>query len=257
MGIFAQILMLVGFSLSSAFLKNMSKTSASIRSMSGLAAAIKIEDVLKTPQWPEKWPFKPADFARQDESDDEVFYSQERLVHHIDDGARAALTKYYKSQFFEGADVLDICSSWVSHYPKDVKLGRVAGLGMNEYELSKNEQLSEYTVRNLNKNPLLPYEDNSFDFVTNVVSTDYLNRPLEIFSEINRVLKPGGIAICSQSNRCFPTKAINIWLQTNDAEHVFIIGSYFHYSGKFEPPTSVDISPMFGDPMFIIQGKKA
>ena len=33
------------------------------------------------------------------------------------------------------------------------------------------------------------------------------------------------------SNRCFPTKAIQIWLQTNDLEHIFIVGSYFHYSG--------------------------
>jgi len=41
-----------------------------------------------------------------------------------------------------------------------------------------------------------------------VVSVDYLIRPLEIFKEVNRVLRPGGKFILSQSNRCFPTKAI-------------------------------------------------
>ena len=44
-----------------------------------------------------------------------------------------------------GADVLDICSSWVSHYPQDLKLGRVAGTGMNERELRANTQLTEFT----------------------------------------------------------------------------------------------------------------
>lgn len=58
-----------------------------------------------------------------------------------------ALTKYYKEIFFDGASVLDICSSWVSHFPKDVKLGRTAGIGMNEFELSKNQQLKEFVVQ--------------------------------------------------------------------------------------------------------------
>ena len=37
---------------------------------------------------------------------------QPRLVYHIDDGAVAALTKYYKTVLTEGASVLDIASSW-------------------------------------------------------------------------------------------------------------------------------------------------
>ena len=44
-----------------------------------------------------------------------------------------------------GADVLDICSSWVSHYPQNLKMGRVAGTGMNERELRANTQLTEFT----------------------------------------------------------------------------------------------------------------
>jgi SAM-dependent methyltransferase len=127
---------------------------------------------------------------------------------------------------------------------------------MNEQELSKNSQLSDYCVKDLNTSPVFPYDDSSFDVVTCVVSVDYLNKPLEVFKEIARVLKPNGVAIISQSNRCFPTKAINIWLNTNDLEHIFIIGSYFHYSNKFMPPQSIDISPGSGDPMFIIQAVK-
>ncbi len=54
--------------------------------------------------------------------------------------------------------------------------------------------------------PRLPYGDNSFDVITNAVSVDYLAKPLEVFREMHRVLKPGGRAIMSFSNRCFPTK---------------------------------------------------
>ena len=49
---------------------------------------------------------------------------------------------------------------------------------MSEPELKRNPVLTDYTVRDLNKEPKLPYEDNTFDVITNVVSVDYLNRPL-------------------------------------------------------------------------------
>ena len=41
----------------------------------------------------------------------------------------------------------------------------------------------------------------------------------------------------------FPTKAVNIWLQTDDLEHVYVVGSYFHYAGGFKPPSAVEVSP--------------
>jgi len=57
------------------------------------------------------------------------------------------------------------------------------------------------------------------------------------------VLKPGGAAMFALSNRCFPTKAVNVWLKTNDLEHVFLVGSYFHYAGGFKPPSAIEVSP--------------
>ena len=66
--------------------------------------------------WPAAAPFSENDFKRLDESDDAQFYpaQQPRLVYHIDEGAVAALTAYYKREIKPGSDVLDICSSWVS-----------------------------------------------------------------------------------------------------------------------------------------------
>ncbi|KAL7486706.1 hypothetical protein ACHAW6_012303 [Cyclotella cf. meneghiniana] len=225
-----------------------------------LASSMKelAEKVLVNPKFPPEWPFSKSDFERHDESDDAIFYDQPRLVYHIDDYAVDALTKYYSQHFKEGEDVLDICSSWVSHYPKEWKGGNVVGLGMNEYELSQNKQLTSYNVKDLNKDPTFPYGDKSFDKVTCVVSVDYLNQPRAVFEEIARILRPGGECIISMSNRCFPTKAFRIWLQTNDLEHIFIVGSFFHYSGKFDPAVCEDISPNPGrsDPLFIVKAAK-
>lgn len=218
------------------------------------------EGVLKNPKFPPEWPYSPSDFERQDESDDSIFYDSPRLVYHIDEYAVKALTEYYARTFKDGDDILDICSSWVSHYPdtSSWKGGNVVGLGMNDYELSQNKQLSSYVVRDLNNEPTFPFEDNAFDKVTCVVSVDYLNQPKQIFDEIARVLRPGGECIISMSNRCFPTKAFRIWLQTNDLEHIFIVGSFFHYSGQFEPASCEDISPYPGksDPMYIVKAVK-
>ena len=126
------------------------------------------EKVLEKTKWPQTWPYNDkVDFAVMDPSDDEIFYDQARLVYHIDDAAVSALTnKVYAESLKKGEDVLDLCSSWVSHYPKDFKGGKVVGLGMNEYELSQNPQLTDYVVQNLNKNPSFPFEDASFDKVS-------------------------------------------------------------------------------------------
>jgi ubiquinone/menaquinone biosynthesis C-methylase UbiE len=136
-------------------------------------------------------------------------------VYHIDDYAVSALTKYYKKILQDGDDVLDICSSWVSHYPKEWKGGNVVGLGMNEYELKQNKQLKSYVVKDLNKDPALPFEANSFDKVTIVVSVDYLNKPREVFSEISRVLRPGGSALISMSNRWYVDYSMKLICSTS------------------------------------------
>ncbi|KAK4853400.1 hypothetical protein QYF36_008636 [Acer negundo] len=222
-----------------------------------------IEQVLKNVDWPEQFPFKEEDFQRFDETSDLTFYDTPRFVTHIDDPAIAALTKYYSEVFppsnTPGISILDMCSSWVSHYPPGYKQDRIVGMGMNEEELKRNPVLTEYIVQDLNSNPKLPFEDNSFDVITNVVSVDYLTKPMEIFKEMCRILKPGGLAIMSFSNRCFWTKAISIWTSTGDAEHVMIVGAYFHYARGFEPPQAVDISPNPGrsDPMYIVYSRKA
>lgn len=242
------------------------------RSSSAVAAAAPrtVEEVLANVEWPDEFPFTADDFKRFDETPDTFFYGQPRFVTHIDDGAIAALTKYYSQVFPASGNkdiaMLDICSSWVSHFPEGYTAGRITGLGMNADELRKNPVLTDFVVKDLNVEPKLDFPDNTFDVITNVVSVDYLSRPVEVFKEMHRVLKPGGVAINSFSNRCFPTKAISIWTSTGDLDHAWIVGAYFNYSvpGGWTKPEAHDISPgnkgLFGgsgDPMYVVQARKA
>eukprot|EP00041_Stephanoeca_diplocostata_P014096 m.253070 g.253070 ORF g.253070 m.253070 type:complete len:248 (-) comp19576_c0_seq7:122-865(-) len=187
-------------------------------------------------------------------SQDSEFYRIPRLVQHIDDNAIAAIRSHYEAVLPPKADVLDLCSSWISHFPNPRiwQSGKCIGLGMNADELQQNVRLSDFVVQDLNENPHLPFGTATFDVVTCVVSIDYLSKPLTVLKEIGCVLKPGGLLLVSQSNRCFPSKVVSMWLNTNDAEHCWIIGSYIHYSGAFDPPTVQDLTIGDGDPVFMI-----
>jgi len=220
-----------------------------------------LHDKLFEREWPEEYPFPPQAFGRQDEQDDSDFYATPRLVYHIDEGAVRALTNYYKEAIAPGSSILDICSSWVSHYPADFPetMERISATGMNALELQANRQLTDFEPKNLNIDPTLPYDAASFDVVTCVVSVDYLIHPLDVFKEVRRVLKPGGKFILSQSNRCFPSKAIAMWLGMSDLQHCLVIGAYFHYSGGWSPARAYDVSPTgpnTNDPFFIVEATK-
>lgn len=217
-------------------------------------------------EWPAEPPFQPEDFFRADSNDDGWFYSVPRFVYHIDEPAVAALTQYYRKTIPLGSSILDICSSWVSHYPLEFNkstMKRISGTGMSKYELMANDQLTDFVAKNLNEDPTLSeYPDNTFDFVTCVVSIDYLIHPIEVLKEVHRVLKPGGKVIISQSNRCFPSKAIAMWLKMNDRQHLELINGYFQYAGGFKSPrkafdiTAEGLGSSAFDPMFILQAEK-
>jgi Methyltransferase domain len=223
-----------------------------------------VTPVRLTKQWPEEPPFEPKDFSREDDNDDGAFYTVPRLVYHIDEPAVASLTQYYRKNIKPKSKILDICSSWVSHYPVEFKdtMSRISGSGMNGMELKFNDQLTDFEAKNLNKDPTLPYPDNTFDVVTCVVSIDYLINPIQVLKEVNRVLKPGGKIIISQSNRCFPTKAIRMWLGMNDRQHLELINAYFQYAGGYDERQAFDITATvpngeYRDPMFIIETTKS
>ena len=193
-------------------------------------------------------------FRRTDEAPDEEFYRTPRIVTHIDEGAIAAVTQLYRELFPRGGEVLDLMSSWVSHLPPEIAYRRVIGLGMNEVELRRNERLDSYVVQNLNTNPGLPLGEAEFDGAGICVSIDYLTRPVEVLREVGRVLRVGAPLITTFSNRCFPTKAVEIWHQLDDRGHMRLVESYLREAGNFANIRGLDRSPRrtFSDPLYAV-----
>lgn len=196
--------------------------------------------------------FPPEFFDRVDGAADGEFYGEARLVTHIDDATIAALTALYRELIAPGSSVLDLMSSWVSHLPTDVEYHRVAGLGMNREELEGNGQLRDFVVHDLNEDPELPYGDAEFDVVVNAVSVQYLTRPLDVFTSVRRVLRPGGRHVVAISHRMFPTKAVAIWQSLNNDDRIRLVASYFTRSGGWAGPEFVDRSPADADPLWAV-----
>ncbi len=191
-------------------------------------------------------------FARMDSGADREFYRQPRLVTHIDDGAIASVGMVYHDLGIEGR-VLDLMSSWISHFQSPPTALVVAG--MNPQELKANEAAVGGVALDLNAHQRLPFADDSFDGATCCVSVDYLTRPLEVFDEVRRVLKPGAPFCVTFSNRCFPTKVIQGWAQSDDRTHVAIVSEYFRLSGPWDDLQALSVPPDGGghrDPLYAV-----
>ena len=78
--------------------------------------------------------------------------------------------------------VLDLMSSWVSHFRRAPEALTV--LGMNADELAANPQAASWVVHDLNADPRLPFADDSFDHATCCVSVDYLTDPVAVFRDV-------------------------------------------------------------------------
>ena len=196
-------------------------------------------------------------FAKIDTQDDEIFYEPPRLVCHIDCGAIAALTGFYRTQLPAGGVLLDLMSSWVSHLPADVRYTEVIGHGMNAAELTANPRLSRWFVQNLNRDPVLPLVDASIDAAMICVSIQYLQQPVAVLREVARVLCPAAPLVISFSNRCFWTKAVAIWRALDDDGHARLVEHYLRHAG-FERIKTHRLAEWIedcSDPMIAVVGR--
>lgn len=165
-------------------------------------------------------------FQRMDEAPDDVFYSIPRFVTHIDPAAIKIVTDLYRKVLPAEANILDLMSSWVSHFPTDVDYGRIVGLGMNQRELARNKQLSEWIVHDLNAQTELPFNNDEFDAGVICVSIDYLIDPVAVLKEMGRVLRSKAPFIITYSNRYFETKVTAAWLSLSDDNRAYLIRTF-------------------------------
>jgi SAM-dependent methyltransferase len=179
---------------------------------------------------------RPNQRLKLDDANDKLFYDYPRFVTHVDEGFIQQLTDLYRDRLKPKTRILDMMSSWVSHLPEEMQFDHVEGHGLNAEELARNPRSHHYFVQNINENPQLPLPDKDFDAVLNCVSVQYLQYPEAIFSEIHRILKPGGVAIISFSNRMFFQKAIQAWRDASESSRVELVKHYFTSVPGFTTP---------------------
>lgn len=197
----------------------------------------------------------PNAFAKEDPDDDRDFYLEPRFETHIDDAAIAALTRFYGEVLTPGTVVLDLMSSWISHLPPDMDFAEVIGHGMNAEELAANPRLARWFIQDINAEPVLPLADASVDAVLICVGVQYLTRPVATLSDVRRVLKPGGLIVISFSNRCFPTKAVRLWLSLDDDDHARLVAMYLDRAGFGEVGARRLRDGWASDPLIVVTGR--
>ena len=165
------------------------------------------------------------DRGKSDISDDEIFYQQPRFVHHLSDSFRTRLTNLYSEYLLKHYIILDLMSSWVSHLPPNIRYKKVIGHGLNQAELSSNERLDSFFVKNLNKKQNMPIEDSSIDVGLIVAGWQYLQYPEKISLELSRIIKSDSLLIISFTNRAFWSKSPNIWTYSSEVKRIEYVTS--------------------------------
>jgi hypothetical protein len=209
-------------------------------------------------------------FARSDEQDDALFYKEPRLITHIDSQAQEIIKTIYGNLLQPDMRVLDLMSSWRSHVPESLDLDALVGLGMNREEMADNPQITDVVVHDVNADPKLPFEDQTFDAVICTVSVEYMTQPLEVFADVARILKPNGYHINTFSNRWFPPKAIHLWTELTEFERMGLVLEYFLQTGAYRnlqtysargwprPETDRHYPEMLtADPVYAVWGQRA
>ncbi|CAM9425922.1 unnamed protein product [Pylaiella littoralis] len=185
-------------------------------------------------KWPALWPYTPDYFNRPDETDDEKAFKAARKAPCLEGAARDSLIEHYARFLTAGADILEIGASVDSYLPEDMSFSKVVGMGMNEEEMKSNPRLTETIVQNLNSKSELPFPDDAFDFVTVPNSMEFFTDPRLVMREVYRVLKPQGLCLIPFTSQGaykeYEKKQISMWKTMNDAQHMWIIGSFFKFS---------------------------
>jgi SAM-dependent methyltransferase len=177
--------------------------------------------------------FSAKDFSREDETSDAAFYKSSSIASDVDSLAATTVEDLFVDLIQKGSRILDLMAGSVSYLRDEIAATSVIGIGFNEKELQKNPALHESIVHDLNAEPILPFNDNEFHVVVNTLSVDYVTRPVEIFREVSRVLKPNGLFVVVFSNRMFPPKAVNIWKTSTETERIDLVKQYFSHAERY------------------------
>ncbi|MCK5697172.1 MAG: methyltransferase domain-containing protein [Gammaproteobacteria bacterium] len=208
-------------------------------------------------------------FIRKIEEDDGLFYDAIETTIPVDQVAIEQLQQFYNHCIQNNSIVLDLMAATDSYLPNTLKNIDLTGLGVKEDDLKTNQALNHSILHNINTQPDLPFDDQSFDAVICSFGIEYITQPIKIFEQVARILKPNGVFIVAFSDRFFDKKAIALWDNLHSFERMGLVLEYFRQADQFNDLQCESIRGLvrheddpfinktaFSCPMFILSGKK-
>jgi SAM-dependent methyltransferase len=185
----------------------------------------------------------PADaFSRPADTDDSAFDARRRTdgrlgTDRLDSDALATIREVVGQLVVEESPVLlELTAGGPSPIPETIRPARVVAVGPDEGPLAASPGLSERLVRDLNQDPELPFSDGTFDGAICTISVGDLTRPWQVFQEVGRTLKPGGLLLVVFSSRFSASKSVKIWRECGEEERVLLVADLFEEATAFNQP---------------------
>ena len=183
-------------------------------------------------KWPRNWPY-PINFhyILENQTNAVDWYSglpvgktlgpfmdtekQQQLLQHLERHLPAS----------GASDVLDLGAGATTFLPESWTPKSLTGVGANQRELDANSRLTKQVVLDLNEvsdENRLPFEDGSFDVILCSNAAEFLVEPREMFKELYRVLRPGGMVQVAFTTKGtyggFEDKTVQFWNTMEDAQ---------------------------------------
>ncbi len=177
----------------------------------------------------------PDAFTRDDEGDDREFYGGGRSSPPLDSLAGSTVARVQGQILGATAGpVLDLMAGERTHLPTAEATGPWVGLGLDPQALEANPRLRSRVLHDLNTEPRLPFDDASFDAVFCSFGFEYLTRPFDVFDDVGRVLRPGGLLALAFSNRVVRPKATRVWRDLTERRRLDLVTELLQVLGHYE-----------------------
>ncbi|OFX20056.1 MAG: hypothetical protein A2V77_21385 [Anaeromyxobacter sp. RBG_16_69_14] len=140
--------------------------------------------------------------------------------------------------------VLDLLASSDDFVPRAAGL-RLTGLAPPTRvaaDLRPRSGVACEVTHDVNEQPRLPFDDASFDAVLVTLEVGKLRRPLEVFREVARVLRPQGLVAVSFGPAGYDATWTRLWALADDREHLMLAEAFIEFAcAGFSRPTSLTL----------------
>ncbi len=127
--------------------------------------------------------------------------------------------------------VLELGAGRDSHVPDGLHPSKVVGLGVDEIALNQNTSLDEYLIHDLSQIPALPLNDETMDAVLCAAPIEAVAQMDDVFAEVARILRAGGVFIVVLSN-CY----VKLWRQSTAEARLKRVRDTFYVVEEFARP---------------------